>query len=189
MNSQLYEKCHKLGGRNASRAGKKYEDKIGEILKYYNVKVFTNKEYCLYKKLDILPERYAVSQYDIDGSIKFKKSKDGSITKKTNKIDYYVFIGDPNPTETIFHQKPLQFCIECKWQNSDGTAWQKLPYAITEIKKHSPTKFNIILIDGEFFTNEMHFYFKDWCAGNYGSNLIKEMQTNDFINWMTRVTS
>lgn len=92
---------------------------------------------------------------------------------KTNlKCDFIIY----HPTK--FKEGVI---IESKWQQTGGTADEKLPYTIMNIQLKYPLK-TILLIDGRGFRPQAI----EWVREQQGNNLMKVFSMAEFQAWANR---
>lgn len=94
-----------------------------------------------------------------------------------------------NRTEFLLKQGEYKVRVECKVQNSNGTAFQKIMWSIADLQKCSEDKV-ILLVDGEKITDEIRMLLLDLCEGirwkgqTYKVRPIDLMDFKEFKNWL-----
>lgn len=73
--------------------------------------------------------------------------------------------------------------IESKWQASNGTAYQKIPYEIINIKEKYPCE-TILIIDGDFMKYGTGLKAFEWAKQQAQGNLIAVHSLESFISWV-----
>lgn len=77
---------------------------------------------------------------------------------------------------------PDGLIIEAKWQDVPGSAEEKLPYLVTNIKNRYPCP-TIIVIDGHGFTDGA----RDWLRDEVDNDkLLAVFSIKEFISWCNR---
>lgn len=88
------------------------------------------------------------------------------------KVDFYI------PTAPKF---PNGLVIEAKWQESSGSADEKLPYLWLNIEHCFPCP-AIVVIDGAGFREEAIA----WLRSRVGGNLAAVYNLQEFVSWCNR---
>ena len=73
--------------------------------------------------------------------------------------------------------------IESKWQDSSGSAFQKIPYAIENIKSSYPTD-TILIIDRKWMKKGIGKNAFEWSKTQIGGKLIKVFSLTEFMSWI-----
>jgi hypothetical protein len=77
---------------------------------------------------------------------------------------------------------PNGLIVECKWQDVTGSAEEKLPYLVLNIKRQYPYP-SIIVIDGDGFTDGAI----EWTRTQVdGKRLLAVFSIREFISWCNR---
>ena len=105
---------------------------------------------------------------------------DQCLYTKQYKICRSIYDSDLICDYILYHPEkhPKKLVIESKWQQSSGTAQEKLVYTVVNIKKKSPYK-TIIVIDGRGFTEGA----KNWLKNQVNGNLNQVFNMSDFHEW------
>lgn len=86
----------------------------------------------------------------------------------------------------VFCQGIAQFrnglILESKWQDSSGSAYQKIPYAIENIKRQYPCE-TILIIDGEWMRKGIGRNAFEWAKTQIGGKLIAVYTFTEFATW------
>lgn len=72
--------------------------------------------------------------------------------------------------------------LESKWQDSSGSAYQKIPYAIENIKRQYPCE-TILIIDGEWMRKGIGKSAFEWAKSQVGGKLIAVYTFPEFASW------
>ena len=75
--------------------------------------------------------------------------------------------------------------VESKWQDSSGTAIQKIAYSISNIKQVYPTQ-TILVIDGKYTKEGAGKNAVDWAKTQTDNKLIHVFTLNEFMTWVIR---
>lgn len=80
---------------------------------------------------------------------------------------------------------PNGLAIEIKRQDSPGTAFQKIPYEIENIKQKYPFK-TILIIDGEYMKKGVGLNAVEWAKKQKNETLIEVYKLEEFIEWVIK---
>lgn len=72
--------------------------------------------------------------------------------------------------------------VESKWQDSSGSAFQKIPYAIENIKNCYPSD-TILVIDGDYMNKGIGKEAFNWAKQQVGGRLIEVFSLSGFMTW------
>lgn len=74
--------------------------------------------------------------------------------------------------------------VEVKWQASNGSAYQKLPYAVSNIKDAYPFP-GIIVYSGPKFRTGPGAGMVRWCEQKVDDQLLAVLDSENFYLWIT----
>lgn len=75
--------------------------------------------------------------------------------------------------------------LESKWQDSSGSAYQKIPYAIENIKSKYPCE-TILIIDGEWMRKGTGKSAFEWAKAQIGGKLLAVYTFTEFASWVIK---
>ncbi|WP_238360547.1 PD-(D/E)XK nuclease superfamily protein [Iningainema tapete] len=75
--------------------------------------------------------------------------------------------------------------LESKWQDSSGSAFQKIPYAIENIKNKYPCE-TILIIDGEWMRKGVGKNAFEWAKAQIGGKLFAVYTFAEFASWVMK---
>jgi hypothetical protein len=75
--------------------------------------------------------------------------------------------------------------VESKWQDISGSAYQKIPYAIENIKERYPFE-TVLIIDGQYMSKGIGKNAVEWAKGKVGGKLIAVYTFSEFATWVIR---
>ncbi len=75
--------------------------------------------------------------------------------------------------------------LESKWQDSSGSAYQKLPDEIENIKNQYPCE-TILIIDGEWMRKGTGKKAFEWCKKKVGGKLVAVYDFQEFATWVIK---
>ena len=75
--------------------------------------------------------------------------------------------------------------VESKWQDIGGSAYQKLPYTILNIKERYPFE-TVLIIDGQYMNKGIGKKAVEWAKSQVEGKLIAVYTFTEFATWIIR---
>ena len=138
------------GGAIANKAGSDFEDIVSDLLENMGYSKVDKYKFLTRTKTDTIsdqPMKIFTRQLDVGNGL----------FNMPSKCDFAVYNSE----------KPRRILIiECKWQHSGGSVWEKLMHLVCKIKRHYPYD-TIIILDGKGYPSEVDKGLREEVGGKF----------------------